>query len=86
MVAATAGSFSDPVTTTARTVLVVEDEEHIRMCVAEFLCDFGYHVLEAGDVAEAKDLLQRQRVDLVFSDVNMPNSETGFALERWVRL
>jgi DNA-binding response OmpR family regulator len=86
MVATTAGSFSDSMTTTARTVLIVEDEEHIRTCVAEFLCDDGYRVLQAGDVAEAKDLLQCRHVDLVFSDVNMPNSETGFALERWVRL
>jgi CheY-like chemotaxis protein len=56
------------------------------MCVVEFLRDSGYRVLEAADVAEAKDLLKRWRVDLVFSDINMPNSETGFALEKWVRL
>jgi CheY-like chemotaxis protein len=86
MVADTAGSLSDCVTGLARTILVVDDEEHIRMCVAEFLHDGGYRVLEAANVAEAKDLLQRRRVDLVFSDINMPNSETGFALEQWVRL
>ena len=42
-------------------------------------------MLEAGTVAEAKEVLLRGRVDLVFSDINLPNRETGFALEKWVR-
>jgi CheY-like chemotaxis protein len=69
----------------ARTVLVVEDEEGIRICVTEFLRDCGYRVVEAGTVAEAKEILLRSPMDLVFSDINMPNRETGFALEKWVR-
>ena len=68
-----------------RTVLVVEDEEGIRFCATEFLRDCGYDVVEAGTVAEAKEVLLQGRVDLVFSDINMPNRETGFALEKWVR-
>jgi DNA-binding NtrC family response regulator len=68
-----------------RTVLVVDDEEMIRMFLAEYLQDYGYAVLEAANVAEAKDLLVRKGVDVVFSDINMPGSETGFALEKWVR-
>jgi DNA-binding NtrC family response regulator len=69
----------------ARSVLVVEDEVGIRACVTEFLGDCGYHVAEAGTVAEAKEILLRRPVDLVFSDINMPNRETGFALEKWIR-
>jgi DNA-binding NtrC family response regulator len=69
----------------ARTILVVEDEEGIRLCVAEFLQDCGHHVLEAEDTAQAKDVLLTQSVDLVFSDINMPRGETGFVLEKWVR-
>jgi CheY-like chemotaxis protein len=68
-----------------RTVLVVEDEAGIRICATEFLRDCGYHVVEAGTVAEAKEILLRGPVDLVFSDINMPNRETGFALEKWIR-
>src|ERR1700733_13384686 len=68
-----------------RTVLVVEDEDGIRLCATEFLRDCGYHVVEAGTVAEAKETLLRRPVDLVFSDINMPNRETGFALEKWIR-
>lgn len=69
----------------APTVLVVEDEEGVRICATEFLRDCGYHVVEAGTVAEAKEILLRGPVDLVFSDINMPNRETGFALEKWIR-
>jgi DNA-binding NtrC family response regulator len=67
-----------------RTILVVEDEELIRMVLTNFLHDSGYNVLEAGDVAQAKDLLASQRVDLVFSDINMPGTETGFDLQNWI--
>jgi CheY-like chemotaxis protein len=68
-----------------RRILVVEDEAMIRMFVAEYLQDCGHEVLEAGNVAEAKDILADTPVDLVFSDINMPGSENGFALEKWVR-
>ena len=68
-----------------RTILVVEDEEAIRECVADFLRDSGFRVLVAADVPEAREILLGQAVDLVFSDINMPRSETGFALEKWVR-
>lgn len=65
------------------TILVVEDEEPIRMLIGEFLLDCGYHVLEAGTVADAKSLLAHHSVDLIFSDVNMPGAETGLDLARW---
>jgi CheY-like chemotaxis protein len=68
-----------------RTILVVEDEEAIRACTSEFLRECGYLVIEAGDVAESKDMLLNWHVDLVFSDINMPNRESGFALEKWIR-
>jgi CheY-like chemotaxis protein len=68
-----------------RTILVVEDEELIRMFLTEFLQDCGYIVLEADNVAQAKRVLTDKHVDLVFSDVNMPGNETGFDLEKWVR-
>ena len=85
MVTATVEALSGFSENPGRTVLVVEDEEGIRFCATEFLRDCGYNVVEAGTVAEAKEVLLRGRVDLVFSDINMPNRETGFALEKWVR-
>jgi DNA-binding response OmpR family regulator len=70
---------------TGHSILVVEDEAMIRMFVAEFLQDCGHTVFEAGNVAEAKAILADTPVDLVFSDINMPGTENGFALEKWVR-
>ena len=67
------------------TILVVEDEELIRMFITEVLQDYNYHVEAAAGVAPAKEILLAQPIDLVFSDINMPGSENGFALERWVR-
>jgi DNA-binding NtrC family response regulator len=75
----------EPMSRFARTILVVEDEEPIRICVTEFLLDCGHDVVEAGNVAQAKELFAKRQVDLVFSDVNMPGKETGFDLEKWVR-
>jgi DNA-binding NtrC family response regulator len=81
----TAEALPGTTETIVRTILVVEDEAAIRTSAAEFLRDCGYIVIEAGDVREAKDELLNWHVDLVFSDVNMPNRESGFALEKWIR-
>jgi DNA-binding NtrC family response regulator len=67
-----------------RTILVVEDNQALRSAIANFLQDCGYIVIGSGDVAETKSLLVNQHVDLVFSDVNMPNREAGIALEKWI--
>jgi CheY-like chemotaxis protein len=85
MLPTTAEALRGYTRTTLRTVLVVEDEDAIRTSVAEFLRQCGYIVIEAGDPGEAKDLLANRHVDLVFSDINMPNREAGFALEKWLR-
>ena len=68
------------------TILIVEDEILIRLAVAEYLRDCGYKVFEACDVAEAKTVLEAElSVGLVFSDVQMPGGEDGFALATWIR-
>lgn len=70
---------------TGATVLVVEDEDLVRMPIAEYLRDCGYHVLEAGDAREAIGLVDAgDPVDLVFSDVRMPGNMDGFGLARWM--
>lgn len=71
---------------TIPTILVVEDEVLVRLAIADYLRDCGYKVFEAGNVAEAKSVLNADAsVDLVFSDVQMPGGETGFDLAVWVR-
>jgi two-component system cell cycle sensor histidine kinase/response regulator CckA len=56
------------------TVLVVEDEPHVRRLAVLGLRAHGYAVLEAGDGAEAIELAGRvgPSIDLIVSDVMMP--------------
>jgi CheY-like chemotaxis protein len=69
-----------------QTVLVVEDEVLVRMVIADYLRECGYHVVEAGSAAEAIIVLESpEPVDIVFSDVQMPGDMDGFGLARWVR-
>jgi CheY-like chemotaxis protein len=72
--------------TSSETILIVEDEVLIRMELADYLRGCGYRVLEAANAAEALTVMQTDhRVDLVFSDVQMPGPTDGFGLARWVR-
>ena len=56
------------------TILIVEDEPMVRRLVVRTLEQLGYHCLEAGDGAEALELLQsrRQPIEAVVSDIVMP--------------
>ncbi len=58
----------------AETVLVVEDEEVVRMLVCAVLSEAGYEVLCAGSPTEALQLVQGHRgsIDLLVTDVVMP--------------
>jgi CheY-like chemotaxis protein len=56
------------------TVLVVEDEETVRLIVADVLEELGYQRLEAADGMTALPILQSpQRIDLLVTDVGLPN-------------
>lgn len=67
-------------------ILVVEDEALVSMNVCEFLIDQEFTVFAAQDVEEALGVLHQLdgRVDLVFTDVNMPGEQDGFDLVRQV--
>ncbi|MGJ5815972.1 PAS domain S-box protein [Paludibaculum fermentans] len=54
------------------TVLLAEDEPEVRQYVSAVLAHFQYKVLECQDAEEALEVLQRQRVDLLLTDVIMP--------------
>lgn len=69
----------------AQTILVVEDELLIQMCVADYLRDCGYRVLEASTVDEAIAVVNAETsIDIVFTDVHMPGTRNGFDLTRWL--
>jgi PAS domain S-box-containing protein len=60
------------------TILVLEDDDDVRISSVESLREIGYRVLEAHDGPSALRLLERQmRVDLLFSDVVLPGGLTG---------
>ena len=65
-------------------VLLVEDNVVNRMIGAEMLKSFGVDVMEAEDGAQALALLERQRVDLVLMDIQMPVLD-GYAATRQLR-
>jgi len=57
-------------------VLVVEDEERVRHLSVDALRELGYTVVQASDAAQALTVLEMQpRVDLLFTDIVMPDMD-----------
>jgi CheY-like chemotaxis protein len=54
------------------TVLVAEDEPVVRDIVASILRTLGYDTLEASSAEEALAVANRQRIDLLVADVDLP--------------
>lgn len=65
-------------------LLIVDDEQDMRMLIRSFLVAEGYQVLEASNGAEALMLLEKNAPDLILADVMMPFMD-GYALIEEVR-
>jgi signal transduction histidine kinase len=70
------------------TVLAVEDNAGLRRVVVRQLTELGYRVLEAQDAQTALQVLESERVDVLFTDIVMPGGTGGYdiartALSRW---
>ncbi|HEX8446931.1 MAG TPA: response regulator [Sphingomonas sp.] len=60
------------------TVLVVDDEQTIRRLIEELLGELGYRVIVAADGPQGLKMLQSDgRVDLLITDVGLPNGMNG---------
>ena len=59
----------------AKTVLVVDDSTLFRQVVGIALKGAGYEVLEACDGLDALAKLDGRKINLIVSDVNMPNMD-----------
>ena len=72
------------------TLLVVDDDDPVRVMFARLLETRGYSLLQASSAADAQESCDKQRPDLVISDIVMPGA-SGIDLrrelsERWSTL
>jgi two-component system nitrogen regulation response regulator NtrX len=68
--------------TTARRILIVDDEQGIRAALGQLLEFEGYEVRAVGNAVDALAEYQKQRPDLVFLDVKMPGIDGVEALKK----
>ena len=59
----------------AKTILIVDDSASLRQVVAIALRGGGYDVIEAFDGVDGLSKLNGQKIQLIISDVNMPNMD-----------
>jgi two-component system chemotaxis response regulator CheY len=58
-----------------KTILIVDDSATIRQVVGMTLKGAGYEVMEACDGKDALRKLDGKKINLIISDVNMPNMD-----------
>ncbi len=69
------------------TILFVEDDSAFQYTASKVLKGAGFDVVEAPDFLSALTAIDgRQGIDLLLTDVVMPNGVNGFALARMARL
>lgn len=59
----------------SKTIMVVDDSASLRQVVSTALQGAGYQTIEAGDGKEALSKLNGEKINLIISDVNMPNMD-----------
>ena len=65
-------------------ILVVEDDEVLNKMICIKLKQETYHVFAAFDGLEALDILDKEHIDLIISDIMMPNMD-GYQLTKELR-
>src|SRR5262249_29354376 len=64
------------------TLLIADDNEPLRTLVSQRLRAAGYHVIVVGDGPQALDLIGREPVDVLITDIVMPSMDGIELLER----
>ncbi|MDB2414465.1 response regulator [Rickettsiales bacterium] len=59
----------------AKCILTVDDSKTMRNMVSEALKNAGYDVLEAEDGQEALSVIEKNNIDMIITDINMPNMD-----------
>ncbi|MDP3181944.1 MAG: response regulator [Desulfobaccales bacterium] len=65
-----------------KTILVVDDDEPIRILLTEELTEDGYRVITASNARDALKLVENESLDLVILDIRMPGMDGLEALPR----
>jgi two-component system chemotaxis response regulator CheY len=68
----------------AKRVLTIDDSKTMRDMLRMTLVDAGYVVLQAVDGQDGLDVLSREHVDVVITDINMPKMD-GYGVIRHLR-
>lgn len=69
----------------SQTLLVVEDEPHIRRFVSHALAEEGYTVTESITIHQALEYLKEKRIDLLVLDLGLPDGD-GLELIQQLRI
>lgn len=64
-------------------ILIIDDEDTVRSALARILIRDGHEILVARNGAEAVDIVEDEPVDLVFTDIFMPEMD-GIEFVLWV--
>lgn len=65
-------------------VLLVEDDDSLRVCLGDFLADHGWDVALAASGHEAIRLAHSQRFDFSILDFHLPGGQTGLEVFRTI--
>ncbi|NIM45029.1 MAG: response regulator [Nitrososphaeria archaeon] len=68
-----------------KTILVVDDEENVRVVCHQVLSEKGYKVIEAEDGEEALKKVRQENPDLVILDIQMSRMDGMEALPKILR-
>lgn len=68
---------------TPKHIVVVEDDPGLQIFLADVLCEAGYHVSAVGTLVDALTELARGDVDLVLSDVLLPDGKADSTLHSY---
>ncbi|MGE5806079.1 MAG: response regulator [Ignavibacteria bacterium] len=67
-----------------KVILIADDSPSIRKFISFALAENGYDIISAGDGMEALEKLPKEPVNLIITDLNMPNVD-GFELIKSIR-
>jgi two-component system response regulator (stage 0 sporulation protein F) len=69
-----------------KTILVVDDDDAIRMLIEVELAEEGYRILTASNAKDALKMVEKEDLDLVILDIRMPGMDGLEALPRMLGL